>query len=95
MNPDYPNFFLDMDNPDYNGAWAMSNDGLHVGVMQFTAEWETSTYLWSPNDGYTQLPNGTSTQTRKPEQHSHSLPHTQAAAITSAIRWSLISRTSL
>lgn len=64
MNPDYPNFFLDMDNPDYNGAWAMSNDGLHVGVMQFTAEWETSTYLWSPNDGYTQLPNGTSTQTR-------------------------------
>ena len=64
MNPDYPEFFLDMDNPDYNGAWAMSNDGLHVGVMQFTADWETSSYVWNPNDGYTQLPNGTSTQTR-------------------------------
>ncbi len=64
MNPDYPEFFLDMDNPDYNGAWAMSNDGLNVGVMQFTADWETSTYIWNPNDGYTQLPNGTSTQTR-------------------------------
>ncbi|MBO5854642.1 MAG: hypothetical protein J6Q61_07895, partial [Bacteroidales bacterium] len=64
MNPDYPEFFLDMDNPDYNGAWAMSNDGLNVGVMQFTADWETSTYIWNPNDGYTKLPNGASTQTR-------------------------------
>lgn len=62
MNPDYPNFFAE--NPDYNGAWAMSNDGLYVGVMQFQEDWSTSTYIWTPNDGYTQLPNGTSTQTR-------------------------------
>ena len=62
MNPDYPEFFEG--NPDYNGAWAMSNDGLHVGVMQYTANWETSTYIWTPNDGYTQLPNGTNQTTR-------------------------------
>lgn len=62
MNPDYPEFFAE--NPDYNGAWAMSNDGLYVGVQQFSAEWETSTYLWTPNDGYTQLPNGTNETTR-------------------------------
>ena len=62
MNPDYPEFFVD--NPDYNGAWAMSNDGFHVGVMQFAADWSTTTYIWSPNEGYTQLPNGSNTQTR-------------------------------
>lgn len=62
MNPDYPDFFVD--NPDYNNAWAMSNDGMHVGVMQFAADWSTTTYIWSPNGGYTQLPNGDNTQTR-------------------------------
>mgnify|MGYP003397008900 FL=1 len=62
MNPDYPEFFTD--NPDYNNAWAMSNDGLHVGIMQFGPDWSTTTYVWTPNDGYTQLPNGANTQTR-------------------------------
>lgn len=62
MNPDYPEFFAE--NPDYNNAWAMTNDGSKVGVMQFGPDWSTTTYIWTPNDGYTQLPNGANTQTR-------------------------------
>ena len=43
MNPDYPEFFTD--NPDYNNAWAMYNDGLHVGIPQFGPDWSPKTHI--------------------------------------------------
>lgn len=62
MNPDMPEFIPD--NLEYNQAWAMSNDGKTVGVMQFDEVWNTATYLWSETNGYVRLPNGGSNVTR-------------------------------
>ena len=62
MNPDMPEFIPD--NLEYNQAWAMSNDGKTVGVMQFDEVWNTATYLWTERDGYVKLPNGGSNVTR-------------------------------
>ncbi len=62
MNPVMPEFIPD--NLEYNQAWAMSNDGTTVGVMQFDESWNTATYLWTERNGYVQLPNGGSNMTR-------------------------------
>ena len=62
MNPVMPEFILD--NYDYNGAWAMSNDGKKIGIMQFDEFWNTGTFVWSEEEGYVQLPNGGSSVTR-------------------------------
>ena len=62
MNPDMPEFIPD--NLEYNQAWAMSNDGKTVGVMQFDEFWNTATYLWTERGGYVKLSNGGSNVTR-------------------------------
>lgn len=59
MNPDVPNF----GDSEYSGAWSMSNDGSKVAVMQFLENWNTVSYIWTPNGGYTELPS-TSSSTR-------------------------------
>lgn len=48
MNPDAPTI-TDM---EYNSAWAMTNDGSTLCVMQVDAEWNTISYLWTEADGY-------------------------------------------
>lgn len=59
MNPDVPEFT----DTEYNGAWTMTNDGKTVGVMQFDASYNTTSYLWTKENGYELLtstsPNGT------------------------------------
>lgn len=60
MNPDAPEFY----DAEYNSAWAMSDNGETVGVMQFYPDWSTTAYTWNQNEGYTKLPNGGSPGTR-------------------------------
>ena len=64
MNPDMPEFSNVEGDTDYNGAWSMTNDGSIVGVMQVYPDWSTNSYLWSRENGYTKISNGTSHQTR-------------------------------
>lgn len=60
MNPDATQF-TDF---EYNGAWAMTNDGTKLAVMQYDGSWVTKTYLWTESDGYTLLPHGDSDGSR-------------------------------
>ncbi len=64
MNPDVPEFSTVEGDTEYNGAWSMTNDGNTVGVMQIFPDWTTTSYIWSPGIGYTQISNGVSQQTR-------------------------------
>lgn len=60
MNPDVAGYA----DSEYNGAWAMTNDGQTLAIMQFNESWDTYTYLWTEADGYTLLPHGTATGSR-------------------------------
>lgn len=60
MNPDV-NGYADS---EYNGAWAMTNDGQTLAIMQFYESWDTYTYLWTEAEGYTLLPHGNATGSR-------------------------------
>jgi hypothetical protein len=64
MNPAVPEFSTVEGDTDYNGAWSMTNDGSIVGVMQVYPDWSTNSYLWTKENGYTKISNGTSNQTR-------------------------------
>lgn len=64
MNPDTPQFSTVEGDFEYNGAWAMTNDGSKIGIMQVYPDWTTSTYIWSKEEGYVKLPNGKSPGTR-------------------------------
>lgn len=60
MNPDVAGFA----DTEYNGAWAMTNDGSILAIMQYNESWDTFTYLWTEADGYTKLPQGTAMGSR-------------------------------
>ena len=64
MNPDLPEFSTVEGDFEYNGAWSMTNDGSIVGVMQVYPDWSTTSYLWTRENGYTNISNGVSPQTR-------------------------------
>ena len=64
MNPAVPEFSTVEGDTEYNGAWSMTNDGYTVGVMQVYPDWSTTSYLWTRDNGYTQISNGVSQQTR-------------------------------
>lgn len=64
MNPAVPEFSTVEGDTEYNGAWSMTNDGYTVGVMQVYPDWTTTSYLWTRDNGYTQISNGVSHQTR-------------------------------
>lgn len=61
MNPEAPEI-LDM---EYNSAWAMTNDGSTLAVMQVDPAWNTLSYLWTADNGYVRLNTG-STQSSRP-----------------------------
>ncbi len=64
MNPDVPEFSTVEGDFEYNGAWSMTNDGSKVCVMQVFPNWNTTTYLWSKENGYEKIDNGKSPGTR-------------------------------
>ena len=64
MNPDVPEYSTVEGDTEYNSAWSMTNDGSIVGVMQIYPDWSTTSYLWTKENGYTQISNGVSHQTR-------------------------------
>ena len=64
MNPYFPEFSTVEGDTEYNGAWSMTNDGHALGIMQINPDWTTTSYLWTRQDGYVQLPNGDSPGTR-------------------------------
>ena len=64
MNPVLPEFSTVEGDFEYNGAWSMTNDGNTIGVMQVYPDWTTTSYLWTKENGYTQISNGISPQTR-------------------------------
>lgn len=64
MNPDVPEYSTVEGDFEYNGAWSMTNDGTKVGVMQVFPDWTTTSYIWSKENGYTKISNGTSPGTR-------------------------------
>lgn len=60
MNPDADQYI----DSEYNGAWAMTNDGSKLAIMQYNGSWDTKTYTWTEADGYTLMPHGDAAGTR-------------------------------
>lgn len=60
MNPDADSYI----DSEYNGAWAMTNDGSTLAIMQYDGSWDTHSYTWTETDGYTLLPHGNAVGSR-------------------------------
>lgn len=66
MNPDADSYV----DSEYNGAWAMTNDGTTLAVMQYDGNWNTRSYTWTETGGYSLLSHGEATGSR-PNAISH------------------------
>lgn len=60
MNPDATEYT----DSEYNGAWAMTNDGSKLAIMQYDGSWDTKSYTWTETEGYVLLPHGNAVGSR-------------------------------